>query len=582
MTRFLVLINLMISSLFSQEVDLKSKKLYSKTAYIPSQCYTKTTNSANENILHNPCFSCHVKNKEPNFTLMDDDLQEGYDFPGLALKNPWLNLFKDRSKEVSKISDEEILKYIREDNYKDENGQIILKSKLENLNKDWDFNENGKWDGYIPDINFNFDAQGFDKTNDDKYTGWRAFAYQPFLGTFWPTNGSTDDVLIRLSKEFQSDENGNFDLEVYKINLLIIEALIKQKTLQTDEIDEKKYGVDLNQNGKLDIATQIVFNWVKPKYDAKTKKIHDFSMSYVGMAKKLLDENKIKIAPGLYPVGTEFAHTVRYIDFDENKNIKMASRLKEFRYSKKHKWNTYAQLNNLGLADIKERHDFPDRLDIYLGDIETGLGNKRGWYYQGFIEDKKGDLRPQSYEENLSCMGCHSNVGVIADSTYVYQRKLEKGSYLDGWYHWTQKDMRGLKDRSSINGDTEYVRYLKENSAGDEFRANDEIVEKFFKKDWQKESENIEKDLIAKLENPNVKLSQEWKFKLDELEKIKNDISYLILPSAKRAIELNKAYKVIVDEQSFIYGRDTHIKPANNVHKEIKRGTMTHLQKVSK
>jgi len=122
---------LIISSLFSNEIDFKSINPINKTAYIPSQCYTKTVDENNENILYNPCFSCHIKNKEPNFTLSDADLQEAYDFPKDALKNPWINLFKDRTNEVKKISDDEILKYIRIDNYKNSDGEIILKSKLE-------------------------------------------------------------------------------------------------------------------------------------------------------------------------------------------------------------------------------------------------------------------------------------------------------------------------------------------------------------------------------------------------------------------------------------------------------------------
>lgn len=561
-------------------LDLKSKKLYNETAYISSQCYTKTLNEKNENILHNPCFTCHTKNKKPNFTLQDEDLQEAYDFPAVAYKNPWKNLFKDRTIDIAKISDDEILEYIRVDNYINKDNEIILKSKLENLSKEWDFNENGKWDGYIPDTYFNFDKEGFDKTPKGDYTGWRAFAYYPFLGTFWPTNGSTDDVLIRLPKEFQTDENGRFDLDTYKINLSIIESLIKQKDIEVPAFDEKLYGVDLNQNGKIDKATKIVFNWKKPKFDMKTKKIKDFSMSYVGQAKDLQIENRVKIAPGLYPVGTEFIHSVRYIDIEKNGNIKMSSKMKELRYGVKKNWNTYAQLLNAGMSEIKEKHDFPDRVDVYVGNMETGLSNKRGWYYQGFIEDEKGNLRPQNYEETLFCMGCHSNIGAIADSTFVFQRKFEKGAFADGWYHWTQKGIKNIADRKLLNGETEYVKYLKENSAGDEFRSNDEIMNKFFVKDWQKDKENIEKDLIAKLENPDIKLEQKWKFKQDELKKIEKDISYLILPSAKRAIELNKAYKVIVEEQSFIYGRDAHIKPANNVHKKIKNGEMTHLQKV--
>lgn len=568
---------LIISSLFSNEMDFKSINPINKTAYIPSQCYTKTVDENNENILYNPCFSCHIKNKEPNFTLSDADLQEAYDFPKDALKNPWINLFKDRTNEVKKISDDEILKYIRIDNYKNSDGEIILKSKLENLKDEWDTNNNKKWDGYIPDIYFNFDEEGFDKNKNNEFTGWRVFAYQPFLGTFWPTNGSTDDVMIRLSRAFQTDENGNFDLEIYKLNLSIIEALIKQKTIDINEVDEKKYGVDLNQNGVLDLSKQVVFKWEKPKQKDKLKK---FSMSYLGMAKKLLESNELLIAPGLYPIGTEFAHTVRYIDVDKNDEIKMSSRLKEFRYAKKTSWNSYSQLSNVGLSDIKEKHDFPDRLDVYTGNLETGINNKIGWFYQGFIEDKKGDLRPQTYEETLSCIGCHTNIGAIADSTFVYQRKFEKDSFNSGWYHWSKKGFKNIPDLKLENGETEYVRYLKENSYGDEFRTNEEIINKFFKKDWQKDSKNIEKDLIAKLENPDIKLKQDWKFKLDELEKIKNDISYLILPSKQRALELNKAYKVIVDEQSFIYGKDIHIKPALNVHKELEKGTSTNLQKV--
>lgn len=333
--RLLIIGIFLCTSLFSLQLDLKSMKVHNEVAYIPSQCYTKTVDDNNDKILYNPCFSCHTQNKEPNFTYGDDDLQEEYAFLSSALKNPWTNLFKDRIKEVEKISDKEILDYIRKDNYKDENDEIILKSKLENLDEKWDFNNNKKWDGYIPDVNFNFDDEGFDRNKKGFYTGWRAFAYQPFLGTFWPTNGSSDDVMIRLSKQFQVDKNGKFDLEIYKLNLSIIESLIKQKTIDIPNVDEKKYAVDLNQNGKLDFTDKIVFNWKKPKKDLKSRKLYDYSMSYVGLAKEKLKKNELNIAPGLYPIGTEFAHTVRYIDIDENKNIKMASRLKSLDMPKK-------------------------------------------------------------------------------------------------------------------------------------------------------------------------------------------------------------------------------------------------------
>ena len=43
---------------------------------------------------------------------------------------------------------------------------------------------------------------------------------------------------------------------------------------------------------------------------------------------------------------------------------------------------------------------------------------------------------------------------------------------------------------------------------------------------------------------------------------------------------MNKAYLSIVKEQSFNKGRDAHVKPLQNVHKEIKQGQSTELDVV--
>lgn len=479
-------------NIFASKVDLKDSSLHNKTAFIPSQCYTKTVDKNGEK--HNPCFACHTKAKEPNY-FSDEDLQESYSFPQYARKNHWSNLFKDRTIQVNKISDENILNYIREDNYKDSNNNIILSKKLKNIPKNWDSNNNGKWDGYIPDCNFDFDKNGFDRDNSGEITGWRVFAYYPFLGTFWPTNGSTDDVIIRLPKVFWKNKDGKIDLKIYDENLKIVEELIKQ---------EKK----------------------------------DLPTSYVGLA----STKTLKIAHGLYPLGTEFLHSVRYIDIDNNKQIKMSNRIKELRYAKKYNWATYYDHQVLSDEEIKENDDFPDRYSVYTGNIEIGLSNKRGWRYQGFIEDEKGDLRPQSYEETLFCMGCHSTIGAISDSTFAYPRKINKES----WYHWSKKSLKGVLDK-----DGEYKRYLKNNNHANEFRDNIEVYNKFFENGKLKESET---------------------------SKIDTDVSYLLYPSYKRALELNKAYKVIVDEQSFIYGRDAHIKPLKNVHQEVEEDESTELE----
>ncbi|MDM5271685.1 hypothetical protein PGH07_05820 [Sulfurovum sp. zt1-1] len=529
--------------------------LNNKAAYVTSQCYTKTID--NNGNIHNPCFTCHINSKEPNY-VNDSELHLNNDFGEYTRINRFTNLFEDRTDAVAAISDEEILDYVKEDNYKDANGNLKLAQRLNNVPSVWDVNENGKWDGYIPDCYFNFDNEGFDKDKSGNYTGWRAFGYYPILGTFWPTNGSTDDVLIRLPRVFRENEAGVFDLTVYKINLAIVEALIKEKDINLEtEVDESSYGVDLDQDGKLGMADTIVFQWIAPTYNSATGKIENFSMSYVGRAKSLLTSNEYLIAPGLYPKKTEFLHSVRYIDIDEsNTSVKMAKRMKELRYGVKVNWNTYPQLSNATDAEIKEKDAFPNRLRTIIGNTEQGLQTSLGWVYQGFIEDAQGELRPQNYEETQYCIGCHSGIGAIKDSTFVFGRKFEYKHFRNGWYHWSQdpNGFKGITEPLTKDGREEYQLYLALNHAGDEFRANDEVLEKFF--------------------------DQNGTLKEEEAAKISEDISYLIYPSAKRALELNKAYKVIVDEQSYIYGRDAHVKPLSNVHQSVEIGQPTGIEKV--
>jgi hypothetical protein len=125
-----------------------------------------------------------------------------------------------------------------------------------------------------------------------------------------------------------------------------------------------------------------------------------------------------------------------------------------------------------------------------------------------------------------------------------------------GWYHWSQdaNGLKNIKEPKTRDGHNEYEFYLEQNHAGDEFRSNDEVMNKFF-------------DTAGVL-------------KTDEAQKIQNDISYLLLPSVKRAKELDKAYKIIVEEQSYIYGRDAHIAPVGNVHKELVIDNPTQIQAV--
>ncbi|MCC2112824.1 MAG: hypothetical protein KDJ16_12385, partial [Hyphomicrobiales bacterium] len=266
------------TGLGAEVADLTSKKLSNPTAYIPSQCYTKIVDADGK--VHNPCFTCHVRSRMPTW-INDHDLQLSYAFPAAATKNPWSNLFKDRTGDMAAISDAEIIAYVRQDNYRDEDGEITLAARLADLPPGWDSDKDGKWDGFVPDGFFAFDDDGFDRAPDGGLTGWRAFAYTPLPGGFWPANGSTDDVLIRLPEAYRRDAAGNPDLQVYKLNLAVVEALITRRDVPIDAVDETTYGVDLDHDGRLATADTVVFDWAPLK---------GRTMSYVGAAKALYDD----------------------------------------------------------------------------------------------------------------------------------------------------------------------------------------------------------------------------------------------------------------------------------------------------
>ena len=513
-----------------------TKIINTRGAYITSMCYTKTKDRFTNKVF-NPCYSCHTKGKIPNY-YNDTNLQEAYNFPAKMMKNPFANLFKKRSREVAKISDSSILEYVRESNYFTKAGDIILSSALPQ-----------RWKGYRPDCYFNFDEEGFDKDKHGTYTGWRAFRYYPFLGTFWPTNGSTDDVLIRLDIPFRQNKDRKVDKEIYKLNLAIVEALVKQKEIALGTaIDEKFYEVDLNYNGRVDRATTV----------------SPMIRSYVGLAKVYLSEKKMHLAAGLFPENTEFLHSVRYLDWNDKKDqIKLSARMKELRYAKKTIWKSYGEIQRAAQSELWEsqaRDSAKAQISLFRGTYEEGLRNNIGWAYQGFIEDKAGELRPQTHEETIGCMGCHSHLGATTDTTFAFARKFE-GTNKDkkeyGWNHWSQKGLNGIKEPRVAYKDHgmqyEYSFYLRNNHSGNEFRNNDEVEAKFFDMNG-----SIKKDMI---------------------EKLHDDVSILLFPSKERALELNKAYKVMVEEQSYIYGRDANVKVMENVYTEVKEGLTTGITK---
>ena len=166
-------------------------RVANREAPVPSMCYTKTAG------VSNPCWTCHTGGVGNN-VMADDSLQAEYAFSDVGLTNHWTNLFTDRTRAMASISDDEVLEYIREDNY------TPLRAALRG--------RGGGYKGWVPDLDLarGFDAEGFARDG----SGWRAVRYKPFLGTFWPTNGSTDDVYIRLPDAFRKDASGRPSREV--------------------------------------------------------------------------------------------------------------------------------------------------------------------------------------------------------------------------------------------------------------------------------------------------------------------------------------------------------------------------------
>jgi hypothetical protein len=239
----------------------------------------------------------------------------------------------------------------------------------------------------------------------------------------------------------------------------------------------------------------------------------------------------------------------------------MAKRIKELRYAKKYEWNSYSQIHRTQYAEFWEAQvNESDEINIELwyGNYEEGLKTGTGWMYQGFIEAKNGDLRPQTHEETIGCMGCHAGIGATTDTTFSFARKFEgvdKNRIDYGWNHWSQKGLVGVAEPKAtykkFGEKYEYSFYLQNNHSGNEFRDNDEVKEKFFE------------------DNATVKNEM--------IEKLHSDISLLLFPSKSRALNLNKGYKALVTEQSYIYGRDANVKPMENVYREIQEGQSTNI-----
>lgn len=500
------------------ERDLRADVDQDEAYGTPPQCYARTQTSTGG--VHNGCYTCHGASRKPNY-LASPELQAEYAFPTPALENRWTNLFVDRSVAAGAHADDAILSWVRADNYHADDGTLALQATLADVPAGWDADGDGTWSGFVPDAWLSFDARGFDLAPDGTPTGWRTYAWHPRPGLFMPTNGAMTDALIRLPQVFREDDHGAADLDAYALNLAILEAAIKRSDVAIPRTDETAWGVDLDRDGALGDATHIAWDWA-PREDRH--------MSWVGAA-RLADEAGTIQPPtaGLFPVGTEFFHTLRYLDVVDGR-VTMGRRMKEVRYLRKRAWRTWGELEDASLVEAKEDFAYPDRVPPIVGDVEHGVRLSNGWNMAGFIEDARGELRPQTRPELAFCTGCHSGTSSTDDAVFTFGRKLDPArASAHGWYHWQDQPFR-VADWTRPDGHGAYATYLREARAGDPFRANDEVLRRFFEEDGTP--------------------------KEDAIHALAEDATPLLLPSPERALMLDKVYRVLVSEQSFDKGRD--------------------------
>ncbi|AUX39874.1 hypothetical protein SOCE26_012690 [Sorangium cellulosum] len=481
-------------------------------ASIPPVCYAATAGGANG------CWTCHTTGFGPN-TLADFDLQRTYSFSDAARKNPWTNLLEDLSAAAARTSDAEILEYIREDNY------APLRKALRALSERRDY------PGYVPDLDLGagFDEEGFARDG----SGFRAVRYKPFPGSFWPTNGGAGDVFLRLPAVFREDTSGAPSREVYKLNLALLEAAIASPSAlpregeaapaaapaagrEVEPVSELLAGVDLDGDGALEPAVTRVVR---------------LPARYAGGAAG------VPVRPWIYPRGAELLHSVRYLDPDHP--ALLAARMKELRYARK-----VDEPDDWAIARAYEREaeeKEEGRPPFHAGGPEVGLRNAFGWQIQAFIEDEQGRLRLQTAEEHRACMGCHGAVGVTVDHTFSLARKVPGAA---GWRH---QDLRGMPDVPQAgHAEPEVLTYLRRAGGGDDYRANTEMLARFFPG--------------GALDEAAVRRAAPGGDR---------DLVYLVAPSRERALLLDKAYRALVRAQRFEAGREVVLGPAPGILRAV-------------
>ncbi len=538
-------LTLCLSSIVSFGGSLKGEFVSRTTfanpyANIPAQCYIETSGGT-----QNACMFCHTNapararlgnnNPQAGLSSVTGNLQTTYSFSPATQQtkspniNPWENtLFPKKleaayQKSPNRFDETKMDAYLLENNWQKAYAQRQGKLGWENGIDD------SPW-RLFPDLSpLDLPAQkdGFVRTKEKQralfgdITGWRAINFMPY-GIFTPMSGSVSGIYIRLPNVFMQDEKGAWSETIYQQNLDLLEQAI------TDRLD-----VDA------------------PKY-------------YYGNAKN------IEVNRGLYPLYTEFAHPLHYVDL--NAKGTRATRVKEIRYMVKTK------MFYPGEAAEKEE-DAP----LYLNEKQGWINNGAGWILAGFIEDAHGNLRPQHGEELMQCIGCHSdNYGFepssftsgtsnTIDSTWAFPRKFPHNL---GWAEmdylaYQLKEGKATSNRGDpLNRNAnqgEFGYFLKHVVGANLYGVMPSSMELFlvqhitkgrgYSDDWQR-LDLTRPDTLQAQQRLHVKLMGELVDKKDYLTAEGFIRPQLLYPTHEEALNAAIGYKKVVATQRFTLGKD--------------------------
>ncbi|MEA2111556.1 MAG: hypothetical protein U9P71_05860 [Campylobacterota bacterium] len=541
--------------------QFRSRTLFDNPyANIPAQCYIETSNGT-----QNACLFCHTNaparamlgNTTPQAGAsgLIGDLQLEYAF-GPATQftvspniNPWENtLHPHKLDEAFNTTGIDASKWDMKSYIKSDNWQAAYNKKQGEKTR----SNSGIADDpfrLLPALNpeaLPADSDGFVRTasKDESLfsdetglnTGWRSINFMPY-GIFTPHAGSVSGVYIRLAEKFMKNSNNEFDINIYKANLELLEQAIQDRI----------------ENG----ATH-----------------------YLGAARQ------IDLDRGLFPLGTEFAHPLHYVDVEADSTYAYgnkfpgtrANRIKEIRYM--YKWKMHYP------GEVKDKEE---NGPLYYNKNEHWIDGGAGWYLSAFIEDADGEFRGQTPEELLQCVGCHSQrygfepeqfssgTGNTIDTVWSFSRKFagdlgwREMDYLGYKYNTDAKpnETAGTAHRGDpINknaGIGEYKKFLNHVVGASLYGDMPDSMEIYLQKSITKAegySSNFPSlafNTVEEFKNIQKKrqaLMREFTEKNDYLNKDAFIQASLLYPTEESSLNAAKGYRKIVSTQRYTEGKD--------------------------